>query len=82
MEKEDLLLRESVDPTVIAEGTKAGEKLHESLLELPPATMTVTPEFTAASTASLMACWVPLPPKLMLAMLGRTELWASQSRAP
>merc|ERR1719416_151126 len=46
----------SVEPTVMAAGTKAGEKRHASLLELPPATTTTTPEFTAAFTASLMAC--------------------------
>lgn len=72
---------EVVDPTVIADGTNAGEKLQASLLELPPATTTDTPALVAASTASAMACWVPLPPKLMLATTGRMELVANQSNA-
>jgi len=66
----------------MALGTNAGEKLQASELLLPPATTTTTPELTAASTASAMACCVPLPPKLMLAMAGRTWLVASQSSAP
>jgi len=53
---DDRLSLEVVEPTVIAEGTKAGENLHASLLELPPATTTTTPLFTAASTAVFMAC--------------------------
>jgi len=65
-----------VDPTVIADGTNAGENPQASLLELPPATTTVTPDPVAASTASAMACWVPVPPKLMLATTGRVELTA------
>jgi hypothetical protein len=48
LEKEDLLCRESVDPTVIAKGVKAGEKLHASELLLPAATTTVMPAFDAA----------------------------------
>jgi len=70
-----------VEPTVKALGTNAGEKLQESEFELPPATMTVTPAVVALSTASLIAVWVPLPPKLMLAMAGRIELDAIQSNA-
>jgi len=53
--KDDRLSADVVEPTVIAEGTKAGEKPHASLLSLPPATTTTTPLFTAASTAVLMA---------------------------
>jgi len=70
-----------VEPTVMADGTKAGENLQASLLLLPPATTTTTPEFTAASTASCMACWVPCPPKDMLAMAGRVLDLAIQSKA-
>jgi len=70
-----------VEPTVMADGTKAGENLHASLLLFPPATTTVTPELTAASTASLMACWVPLPPSDILAIAGRVVEVASQSNA-
>lgn len=81
-ENPDLLSRESVDPTVIADGTNAGEKLQASRLELPPATITVTPALVAASTASFIALWVPLPPKLMLAREGRMSLVAIQSSAP
>merc|ERR1719297_288022 len=71
----------SVEPTVIADGTKAGENPQASRLLLPPATTTTTPEFTAASTASRMACWVPKPPKLIDATAGRVGLVAIQSRA-
>merc|ERR1719336_3384041 len=70
--KEDLASVLVVEPTVMADGTKAGEKLHASELLFPPATTTTTPEFTAPSTASRMACCVPLPPRLMLATAGRT----------
>jgi hypothetical protein len=79
--KDDLASVLVVEPTVMADGTKAGEKRQESELLLPPATTTVTPEFTAASTASFMACCVPDPPKLMLATAGRVGLVASQSNA-
>merc|ERR1719411_1655576 len=63
----------------MAFGTKAGEKPHASLLLLPPATTTVTPALTAASTAVLMDEMTPRPPKLMLATAGRTEEVATQS---
>jgi len=56
LENEERESVEVVDPTVMAFGTKAGEKRQASLLLLPPATTTVTPAFTAASTASFMAC--------------------------
>merc|ERR1719232_2576243 len=65
----------------MAEGTKAGENLQASWLSFPPATTTVTPAPTAASTASLMALWVPRPPRLMLATAGRSWFCANQSRA-
>merc|ERR1719384_2444948 len=47
--KDDLASVEVVEPTVMADGTKAGENVHASALLLPPAT------FTAASTASCIA---------------------------
>jgi len=72
---------EVVLPTVIALGTYAGEKPQASLLSLPAATTTATPLFTAASTASFIAEFVPLPPKLMLATAGRTPPVANQSNA-
>merc|ERR1719468_478787 len=50
----------------MAFGTKAGEKPHASEFEFPDATTTTTPASTAASTATLIANWVPRPPKLML----------------
>merc|ERR1719464_2405832 len=65
----------------MALGTKAGVNSQASLLLFPPATTTVTPASTAASTASAMACWVPLPPKLIDATAGRVGLVANQSRA-
>merc|ERR1719336_450412 len=61
--KEDLASVLVEEPTVMADGTKAGEKLHASELLFPPATTTTTPEFTAPSTASRIACCVPLPPR-------------------
>ena len=70
-----------VDLTVIADGSNAGEKLHASEVALPPATATVTPEFTAASSASAMACWVPDPPKVMDATAGFVGVTANQSKA-
>jgi len=73
---------ESVDPTVIAEGTKAGEKLQLSLLSFPPATTTDTPAPVAASTAVRMAELVPAPPRLMLATFGLAEFLAVQSNPP
>jgi len=79
--KEDLASKLVVDPTVMALGTNAGEKSHASALEFPPATTTVTPEFTATSTASTIACWLPLPPKLIDATAGRAGWTASQSKA-
>jgi len=66
---------------VIALGTYAGENPQASALELPAATDTTTPAATAASTASRMPATTPLPPKLMLATAGRTELVANQSSA-
>jgi len=79
--KDDLASVDVVEPTVMADGTKAGEKRHASLLLFPPATTTTTPAFTAPLTASLMACWVPLPPKLIEEMAGRVGLLANQSKA-
>ena len=79
--KEDLLSRKSVDPTLMAAGTKAGEKPHASELEFPDATTTTTPAFTAAFTAVSIACCVPRPPKLMLEIVGFAALVASQSNA-
>lgn len=73
---------ESVDPTVIAEGMNAGEKLQESLLSFPPATTTDTPARVAASTAVCNPEFVPGPPKLMLATFGRAEFLATQSNPP
>ena len=45
-----------VEPTAIAHGTKAGEKLQASEFELPPATTTTTPDLTAAFTTVPIAC--------------------------
>merc|ERR1719401_1298921 len=78
MVQEERLSRLSVEPTVIADGTKAGENLQASVLLLPPATTTVTPAATAPSTACTMAAWLPNPPKLMLATAGRIEEVAMQ----
>merc|ERR1719330_1815774 len=58
----------------MADGTNAGEYSQALRLELPAATTTVTPAPVAASIASSMACWVPLPPRLMLATAGRMSV--------
>jgi len=79
--KEDLWSRKSVDPTLMAAGTKAGEKPHASELEFPDATTTTTPASTAAVTAVLIAACVPRPPKLMLEIAGLEAVVASQSNA-
>jgi len=55
-----------VEPTVMAAGTKAGEKPQASELLLPAATTTAMPLFTADSMAVLYATLVPGPPRLML----------------
>merc|ERR1719277_42525 len=81
LENEERESWDVVEPTVMAAGTNAGEKLHASELSFPPATTTVTPPLTAALTASAIACWVPLPPKLIDATAGRVGFVASQSRA-
>merc|ERR1719203_1393129 len=61
----------------MALGMKAGENEQASALLLPAATTTITPAFTAPSTACLNACRRPDPPKLMLATAGRIELTAN-----
>merc|ERR1719469_1532321 len=75
--KSDRASSEVVEPTVMAEGTKAGENLQALLLPLPTATTTTTPACTATSTASSMATSLPPPPKLMLATAGRSPFVAS-----
>merc|ERR1719215_1820311 len=65
----------------MAEGTYAGEKPHASRFSLPAATTTVTPAFTAASTATSRLTTFPDPPRLMLATAGRSPLRPTQSRA-
>lgn len=51
-----------MDPTVIAAGAEAGEKLLASWLSLPAQTTTVKPALTAAPTAWLRASDLA-PPK-------------------
>jgi len=80
--KEDLESLESVDPTVIAEGTKAGEKLHASEFSFPAATTTVSPLLEAMSMARVYAEERPGPPKLMLTTAGRCPDVEIQSMAP
>lgn len=82
MLKEALLSLESVAPTVMALGTKAGEKLHALLFSLPAATTTTTPALTAASMAFLYVDDVPGPPRLMLATAGFGPEVTTQSRDP
>lgn len=46
---------DEIAPTVMADGTHAGEKSQDLFPAFPAATTTVTPESTAASTAVLKA---------------------------
>jgi len=80
-ENDDFLLRLSVDPTVIAEGTYAGIQPQASMPAFIAATTTTTPALVAASTVSLTIWLVVLAPMLTLATAGRMELTASQSNA-
>merc|ERR1719221_758497 len=67
------------EPTLIALGTNAKVNEHASPLLLPPATVTVTPWLTIASTAaSAPAAWPPLP-KLMVQTAGSSAFTATQS---
>src|SRR6266550_3381418 len=63
----------SVAPTVIAEGSLDGEKLHASAVLFPAATAKVTPALTALATAVLTSGENP-PPRLMLAAAGIPHL--------
>src|SRR5262245_51601093 len=65
--------------TVIAVGTRAGEKLHASALELPDAIAYVTsPREMEFATASSRAASAP-PPRLMFATAGLIALAVTQS---
>ena len=70
-----------VEPTVMADGTKAGENQPASLCDWPPVIIPTTPALTAASTPSARPGWVPEPPNLMHAIAGRVELAADQFNA-
>ena len=50
---------------VMAEGARAGEELHASVLLFPAATTTVSPAFVASATAESIAL-LDGPPRLML----------------
>ncbi len=65
-----------VEPTDTTDDADAGEKRHASLLELPAATTTTTPEATAADT-TLLNMSLFEPPRLMLTTHG-WEGFASQ----
>lgn len=49
--KPDLLSLLVVDPTVMADGSEAGEYLHASVLSFPAETTMTTPALTALATA-------------------------------
>jgi hypothetical protein len=72
----------SVAPTVIAEGTKAGENPQASALSLPAATTTTTPAFVTSSIAVFTEGLLPPPPKLALTTPGlRFVFFFTQSSA-
>jgi len=73
---------ESVAPTVIALGTKAGLLKHASVFSLPAATTTVTPDSVALSIAILKASIRPDHPKLILMTAGLGPFSMIQSMAP
>src|ERR1700754_2416119 len=64
--------------TVMASGTRAGEKPHASALELPDAIPYVTPDAIEFCTAASSAASAP-PPRLMFATAGFTAFWVTQS---
>src|SRR5262245_3251304 len=68
----------SVAPSVIASGTRAGEKLHAFRLLLPAAIAYVTPDAIELATAVSSAAWMP-PPRLMFATAGLMPLPVTQS---
>jgi hypothetical protein len=67
---------EVVAPTVIADASLDGEKVHASEYELPAATTKVIPSATPRATASLIATSMPdMVPRLMLATAGVPATW-------
>lgn len=66
---DDLTSSRVVEPTVNADDSDAGEVRHASLLELPAATTTTTPDSTSADTAELNISLLD-PPRLMLTTQG------------
>src|SRR6266540_3228298 len=77
-ENDAFLSWSSVAPTVIADGSFAGEPSQASALSLPAATAYVTPESTDAFTAASSASSAP-PPRLMLATAGFFAFLVTQS---
>ena len=65
-----------VEPTVIAEGSDAGEYALALRLLLPAATTTVMPSRTALATAWFIDELTP-PPRLMFATAGTPAAWSS-----
>jgi hypothetical protein len=65
---------EPVAPTVIAEGSLAGDTPHALALLLPAATTIVMPSATARATAAFNVLDNP-PPKLMFATAGVPAMW-------
>ncbi len=73
---DDLASSSVVEPTETAPADDAGEVRHASLLDLPAAATTTTPDATAADTAELNMSFLE-PPRLMLTTQG-SEGFASQ----
>ncbi|MEY3483131.1 MAG: hypothetical protein RLZ40_1174 [Actinomycetota bacterium] len=74
LENDDRSSVEVVEPTVIAEGSPAGDTVHALTLELPAATTNVTPSATPRATARSSAADRG-PPRLMLATAGTPAWW-------
>ncbi len=58
-----------VEPTVMAEATRAGDELHAFALSCPRRSRSVTPELIEFATALSRAVLTP-PPRLMFATAG------------
>ncbi|BAS13218.1 hypothetical protein AHiyo8_15210 [Arthrobacter sp. Hiyo8] len=81
MEKDACRSKLSLAATVIAAGTRLGDSVHASVLELPAAKVTVMPLLIAPWTAS-SRLWFAGPERLRLATAGWPGwcCWTIQSR--
>ena len=74
LEKEERSSVEVIEPTVMADGSPAGETVHALTFELPAATTNVTPSSTPRATARSRAAERG-PPMLRFATAGTPDWW-------